>query len=107
MNSKLFKSLIKCKECKSSYIHFKENNQSKYICNRYKKGKGCSRRVIKEEDITFLVEQHCKIYEVDYMATNEFMKSIIKKIIIDDNTDIFIYYKDDKKSIWTNTTLQF
>lgn len=108
MQDKLFKSLIKCKVCGCSYIHFKENKKSKYICNKYKKGNGCSRRVVVEDEIAFMVEQYCKINNIDYIPDNLSLKELIDVIYIDENGFIEIKYKDNnEKAIWTNTTLQF
>jgi hypothetical protein len=105
--TKLFRSLIKCKVCGCSYIHIKENRKSKYICNKYKKGNGCSRRVVVEEEIAYIVKQYCNINKIDYIPDNDFLKGIIKVIYIDDNGFVEIIYKDNNRSIWTDTTLQF
>lgn len=100
---KLFKSLIKCGKCFYNYIGFKENSYMKYICNNYKNNKGkCSRRVIDQSDLEFLVKSYCEQNEMQYESTNNFMKSIINYIIIDENGGVEITYKDGHVSKWNN-----
>lgn len=98
----LFSKLIKCSICAKSYVRVIEK-ENIYICGGYKKSL-CdgNRRVIKEEDILFLIEAKYPNYE----PTNQFMKSVIAFITIDADCNIFIYYKDGDNAYLNNGNIK-
>ncbi len=102
---KLFRSLIKCENCNSSYIHLKQGSNSFYICNKYKKGLGCKRNTIKESEILWLVERHFHMSDTEYDLTNQSMKSLIDNIIVR-HDGFIINYKDNLQSIMSPLLIQ-
>lgn len=97
----LFYKLIKCEVCGMSYSRINEGRHI-YVCGGYKKGKCDKRRVIEEEDLLFMIKG--KYSEIE--LTNNFMKSIIHHIIVDKDSNVFIYYNNGENSYFTATSLK-
>lgn len=98
----IFSKLIKCTICGKSYVRVVESKNI-YICGGYKKSQ-CDgvRRVIDEADLLYLIEGK---YE-DYQSTNEYMKSIIHHITVDENSNVFVYYKDGENAYMENGNIK-
>ena len=97
---KLFKSLCVCSECKSKMTYFVENKKQKLICGKYRRGEGCSRNVVPETFIFEIVEDYCKRKNIEIEMTNDFMKSLIKEIILYPNKFYEIFYHNGDKNSW-------
>lgn len=97
MSKYKFKGLIKCNSCGGNYGGITENGRVVYICNSYRKGK-CSaeRSPIREEDLLFIVENHCHVNNIEFDEEN--LAEIIDKVIVYNIGHIDIYYKDDTVS---------
>lgn len=104
---KLFKSIIKCgvNGCGHSYVHFKENGKDKYICNNYRKNTNCSRRVVEEDSILFIVRSYFDREGIPFEETNECMKELIEVIYVDENGGIQINYFNCHNSLWSDDEL--
>lgn len=104
----LFKGLLKCPICQSNMGRIIENKvNSKYLCNGYRKGK-CDRRIIiSQNDILWLVERNRgQIDDSKFELTNEYMKSIINKIEVEEDGHFTIYYKDGTQSIYSPNIIE-
>lgn len=77
----------------------------KYVCNHYRMGKGCTRRVVSEEELLFIIRSYCKRENIPFEKSNQGLKNIIEKIYIDENCGVVIHYKNNHTSIWNDTTL--
>ena len=84
-----------------SYSRIKEGRNI-YVCGGYKKGKCDKRRIVEEDDLLYMIKGKCSELEL----TNEFMKSIINFIIVDKDSNVFIYYKDGENSYYTSNSLK-
>jgi len=100
MQEKLFKSLIKCSLCGSNFVGIIENTNMKYVCGGYKKNKCQKRIIVKEELILFVIERNAIKSKAQIIKTNDYMKSIINFIQIDENGYFIIHYKDGYTDIY-------
>lgn len=104
---KYFKGLAKCQLCGKNYNIRNERGNIILICGG-KKNYGASfcpdSPRIKVNDLIYIIEQHCKIYNKDYDITKT--KHFVKNIEIS-NEKVIIYYKDGTKSIWTKNEIIF
>lgn len=97
-----FTGLIKC-SCGYNYRHIKERGKSKYFCMGYSKKLegGCQERYILPEQLLLdMVQIYCNRNKVTLIESNEFMKSIIDKIEIDNQHNINIHYKNGENGIY-------
>jgi len=103
---KLFSDLIFCDICKKKYRFKKERMRSCYICQSYSNYKTCSRRQIEQDTLIWLILKYLESKNIVYQLTNEYMKTIIKEIIVDKDSNIFIYYKDGNNQHITNNEIK-
>ena len=93
----LFKSLLKCSNCNYTFRARKERNHIKYRCsNRLKNGiNSCSNdSVITEEELIYHTKKQFELYEKDFNLDNEYLKTVIKDIIVQPNNNYMINYKN-------------
>ncbi|MDD2495806.1 MAG: hypothetical protein PHE29_11515 [Tissierellia bacterium] len=100
-----FTSLIKC-SCGQNYRYIKERKKPKYLCQGYaKKLSDCERNILDEKLLLDIVQIYCNRNKIELIKSNEFMKSIIDKINIDENHNIVIEYKNGEKGIFKNNSV--
>lgn len=97
-----FTGLIKC-SCGYNYRHIKERGIHKYFCSGYSKkleGACQERRILPEQILLDIVQIYCNRNKIELTESNEFMRSIINIIEVDDNYNINIYYKNGENGIY-------
>lgn len=106
-NKHIFTSLIQCTNCNSNYRFSKERKQYKYVCNGYSRNtKSCTRYAVKESDLLLMVKMFCNRNNLDLEETNQFMKSIIKRIYINPaEKNIKIVYMNGEESEISNNKI--
>jgi len=65
-----------------------------YICLNYSTGKGCSRRAIKEEEITNFFRRYCDSHNIKFELSRQYIRELIKEIIVDKTGGFTINYKN-------------
>lgn len=102
----LFAKLIKCVQCGNNYRGLKGRSKKRYICNGYsmKKPNACKIRYgIDENILTQIVETFCNRNGIEVKLTNDFMKSIIDKILVDREEDkLKVFYKNGEEAVYSN-----
>lgn len=103
----LFTSLIQCQCCNNNYRYINERNINKYICSGYSRQiSNCTRYIIQEKELLYLIQIFCNRNHIEIEYTNEFMKSIIDKIYIDgENDSIRIVYKNGEEGIYSRSEI--
>lgn len=97
-----FTRLIRC-SCGYNYRHIKERGVSKYFCTGYSKKLigGCKERnILPEQLLLDIVQIYCNRNKIELIESNQFMKSIIDVIIIDNDHNITIHYKNGENGIY-------
>ena len=102
-----FKGLIQCLNCGKNYNFKNDHNLHVYICSGTKNygSEFYPRRIIKEEDLLYLVENHCRIYNLKFDVNKIRTGELVEKITVDTNGEIKIYYIDGKLSLWNSTNI--
>lgn len=103
----LFKSLIFCARCGRRYKSKRRTKGSKiiYLCGLYDNfSSKCERGQIDEERLLWFVEGH--YFPLNSKEINrEFILENVEKIIVQDDVNFEIFYKDGTKSISTPTKM--
>lgn len=110
MSNYLFKSLIKCGQCNYSYKGKMDRKRKVYICGGYsKKGKSfCSRRIVDENDLIQIVEKQFQLNSTQYEElTNEYLKTIIQEILVEDDGGVIVKYFNYPPTLWKHNTIDW
>lgn len=107
MKKNYFKGLIKCKSCGRNYNYRNEHGTEVFICStakNYGRSKCPDSPRINLDDLIFMIEQHCKIYNKNFELNK--VKLFIRKIDVEPS-QITIYYKDGTKGIMSKDQIIF
>lgn len=104
----LFSKRIKCLSCGKNLRGIKERNKSKYVCSTYHKTRNCVRKVVEEELIVDLVNEHKKIQLnrpelYNLFHVEQAIEDYVKNITFNpDTNELTIYYVDGTKSYFSD-----
>lgn len=104
----LFTGMILCKNCGYKYKSKMDRQSKVYLCGNYSKNglkSGCTRRIIHESILEEIIKSQFQIYKIEYLPNNEYLKTIIEKITIDENSNIAINYFNHNSTISSPTQL--
>jgi hypothetical protein len=91
----LFFKLIKCGRCEANYRKTQDRKNINYICQNYSTQKGCIRNLIRQDTLIAFVKSYCKLKRIEYVESNEFIKTIVKEIRVKDGEECFtVLYQD-------------
>ena len=102
----LFSGLIKCSNCNQSFKGRQERLQINYRCNnRLKNGiTSCiNSTAVNEEMLKFLTKQQFDLYNLEYNEEPQYLKMIIKEIIVKSDSTCKIYFNNSKLLPTINT----
>jgi hypothetical protein len=78
-NNRIFRSMIKCLECKYAFTYV---STGVLTCSGYRTKKVCSYCSYTENEIIDLIKTHLERRSVEFIADNNYLKTIIKRIYL-------------------------
>lgn len=103
----LFRGLIKCKSCGKNYNFKAQRGTEVFICQTRKNygSKFCDSKTIKLEEILNMIKRHCKIVGIEFDEIN--CENLISKMLVDENGNFIVYYKDGSEGKYENSKIIF
>jgi hypothetical protein len=101
-----FKGLIKCNVCGKNYGYRLDHLIPIYTCSG-KKNYGmsfCNNANVKEKDLLYVIENHCKLHNKIYEQTHERVEELVDKITVG-ISNVEIHYKDGMISIFNSNNM--
>lgn len=105
MARKIFFKLVKCDDCNQNYVAISDRKIQKYLCSGYSRQvpNTCTiRHTIEEKELLYLIQIFCNRNNIKMEYTNDFIKSIVDKIVVSRKNDsIAINYKNGENGIYS------
>lgn len=102
----LYSKLMHC-YCGSSYRGQMHKTIPVYICLNYSTGKGCTRRAIKEEEITTFFRRYCDSHNLMFQLSREYIRELISNIVVDDTGGFEIHYLNGDKQWYKDSGIKY
>lgn len=108
LNTYYFSKLIKCGLCQGNMRGINERKTKKYIClNNSLNSNVCIRNKIEEQLLINHVLKYTELKHIRYELSREYFRSLIEEVLIFENQDFVIKYKDGSEGCMRDNCIRY